>query len=86
VSYRCNVCESKVPAGSAMLKHVVYRPDRSILREIPVCPGCQTVLAAGATPPVRRSPKVFVPVERPAPVPAALAATRVRLGRSQETY
>ncbi len=49
MSYRCNVCEAKVQPGLPLRRHVVLRPDRSILREVPVCHSCEGQLKDGWT-------------------------------------
>ncbi len=49
MSYKCGICGCVVTHGKQQLKHVVKRPDGSILREVPVCERCDDGLHAGKT-------------------------------------
>jgi hypothetical protein len=45
--YRCKMCARVVGPGVAMLLHTVYRPNKSIAAQFPVCGACSAALADG---------------------------------------
>lgn len=45
--YKCKICASVSRPRETLKKHVVYRQDRSIEREVPVCGGCLHFLKVG---------------------------------------
>lgn len=47
MSYRCEVCRGTQPPGQTRLVYRILRPDGSILRELPVCRLCRTLLGRG---------------------------------------
>ena len=47
--YRCSLCAKCSRPYQPKLRHLVYRLDGSIAREIPVCWECKTNIASGAT-------------------------------------
>ena len=47
MSYRCEICLEAVEPGKSMLRHTVYRANKQVAREIPVCPGCYSALGCG---------------------------------------
>ena len=47
MSYRCQVCHDHISHGIPQKRYVVYRRDRSIEREVPVCSACHADLLAG---------------------------------------
>ena len=44
MSYRCECCRQKVPPGLRCLKHVEYKDDGNIERELKVCASCKRQL------------------------------------------
>lgn len=46
--YRCEVCDTVVGPGSPLRRHVIYREDGSIAREVPSCDRCLLLLENGA--------------------------------------
>lgn len=80
MSYRCKVCEQPNPPRSPMLRHTTYRPDKTILAEVPVCGPCLKELTAGVPITVLRSryrQTVKLP-EPPKPVAATSFLKRAR--------
>lgn len=47
--YRCQICRTPSEAGQDRLIHNIYREDKSILCEVPVCVGCKKELVKGVT-------------------------------------
>lgn len=47
VSYRCEICDGNTKPGQQMLRHVIYKPDGNIAREMAVCGYCKTELDGG---------------------------------------
>lgn len=84
MSYNCKCCKKHVSHGQPMRRHTVYRQDRSILREIPVCRECGDKLALGvqASTPLRQTAPKTQPVPQPVPTPNRehQKAQRVKLG------
>jgi hypothetical protein len=45
--YNCRICHTTSKPGQALVRHIVYRNDGQIEREIPVCPTCHALLGEG---------------------------------------
>lgn len=45
--YSCSICGRHCPPRQPRRLHIVYRPNGSILREVPVCQGCHEQLESG---------------------------------------
>ena len=71
MSYKCRICRKPCPARQKLLRHVVYRPDKSILGEVPVCVTCHADLSTGTTVPqliARLYPQAKAVVASPSPL------------------
>lgn len=47
MSYKCMVCGGATPRGQPQCRHIVYRPDGSILKEYQVCAECHREFLSG---------------------------------------
>ena len=47
MSYKCEICQEKVPHGSKRKVHRVMRHNGDIEKEIPVCASCDAGLRSG---------------------------------------
>lgn len=45
--YLCQICQAPSKPGEDRLVHCLYREDKSILREVPVCAKCKMEIDAG---------------------------------------
>jgi hypothetical protein len=63
LSYRCKVCMVVRPPRTQMLRHILYRPDRSIKAELAVCAGCYEAIRNGL--PLPSPVKTVAPVSDP---------------------
>ncbi len=78
MSYRCQVCEAVVKEKTPVLKHIIYREGhqgRQVVREIPCCFACHSLLKAGM--PMEQARKIALRGKPPAivapPPPVVLA-------------
>lgn len=47
MSYRCEICQAVVPAGTQLRRHTVYRRNGKIEREYPACAACLNAIGSG---------------------------------------
>jgi len=86
--YRCQICGDIQAPGQSQLRHVLYRPNGQISKEIPVCALCKQRLQKTSLKELRQQLRtqqleVLDPVLLPPARPVAAGVSILRLRRTK---